>query len=139
MCIQVDEAPGGTPMHYANGREAKVGDFVVGRTYNQPDVVAGTLVSVTPGPDSCSAHVEWRRAIVLEDKETAQEAMSRTRTVLMRGHGEVEVTLRHDQQHGSFGRAVAIVLCRDYTECKNLLLALDGFEAAVPPKVGTGG
>jgi hypothetical protein len=114
-------------MHYANGREAKVGDHVVGKTYNQPDVVAGTLVSLTPGPDTCSAQVEWRRAVVLDDAETAQQAMGRVRTVLMRGQGEVEVTLRHDQQHGTVGHAVAIVLCRDYTHASNLLHAADAY------------
>lgn len=125
-------------MHYANGREAKVGDYVVGKSYNQPDVIAGTLVSLTPGPDSCSAQVEWRRAIVLDDKETAQEAMGRMRTVQMRGQGEVEVTLRHDQQHGQLGHAVAIVLCRDYTHAGNLLHAEDAHTGAVEKLSTTG-
>ncbi len=126
-------------MHYANGREAKVGDQVIGRTFNQPDVVSGTLVSLTPGPDACSAQVEWRRAIKLDDAETAQQAMGRMRTVQMRANAEVEVTLRHAENHGDRGSAVAIVTCRDYSECKYLLHVKDAHEVAFPKPVGSGG
>lgn len=52
-------------MRYMNGRLAKVGDKVVGTCFNTLDengkkrIVSGTLVSVTPGNDSCSAMVAF--------------------------------------------------------------------------------
>ena len=42
-------------MHYANGREAAVNDWVIGRVYNTKDIVAGKLLSITQGPTcNCS-------------------------------------------------------------------------------------
>jgi hypothetical protein len=46
-------------MHYSNGRLAKVGDKVVGKVYNLEERISGTLLSITPGPDNCSALVGY--------------------------------------------------------------------------------
>lgn len=113
-------------MYYANGREAAVGDFVVGKTYNQPSVVAGTLVSLTPGPDACSAQVEWQRCLPLEPGETAESAMMRARTVLMLV-APGDLTVRRTQQHGEAGPPALTVRCRDYTHAGNLLHASDAY------------
>ena len=43
-------------MHYKNGREAKNGDPVIGRGYNN-EPVAGTLHSIVPGTESCNCTV----------------------------------------------------------------------------------
>jgi hypothetical protein len=120
-------------MHYANGREAKVGDYVVGKTYNQPDVVAGTLVSLTPGPDNCSAQVEYERAVVLDEGETAEQAMMRAWTVLNRV-AQGDLTLRRTEAHGERGRPAIIVRCRDYTHAGNLVHADDARQALLVDK-----
>ena len=44
-------------MHYKNGREAKVGDEVIGTTYNRKGVQVGILVGITPGTETCNARV----------------------------------------------------------------------------------
>ena len=42
-------------MHYKNGREAKVGDHVVGRSYSGPS--SGVVVSAQAGSDTCNLQV----------------------------------------------------------------------------------
>lgn len=51
--------------HYANGREAKVGDYVVGKCYNTPEIVSGRLLAVTPGylTCNCTVGVVWDAAL----------------------------------------------------------------------------
>jgi len=43
-------------MHYKNGREAKVGDAVVGRNVSG-DPVAGVLVDLLASSDTCNGNV----------------------------------------------------------------------------------
>lgn len=44
--------------HYKDGVEAKVGDLVKGVTYNRKGaVIVGTVISITPGADSCNCMV----------------------------------------------------------------------------------
>lgn len=45
--------------HYSDGTEAKVGDLVVGTTYNQSETLEGTIVSITPGSEACNAIVQF--------------------------------------------------------------------------------
>jgi hypothetical protein len=105
-------------MHYANGREAKVGDPVVGRVYNTEGIIAGTLVSLTPGPDACSAQVEWIAALTSPDQRfprmQAIDWPSRKRLT---------------QLHGSGGPEAEFLLCRDYSHAGNLLHAEDAHAA----------
>jgi hypothetical protein len=110
-------------MHYANGREAKVGDPVVGRTYNQPEVIAGTLVSVTPGPDSCSAQVAYFQTHPFDGF----------------ANGDQLCWFRGSEQHGLKAPLVITTPRLDYTECKNLVHADDARKALVVEKAGTGG
>ncbi|HOD84912.1 MAG: hypothetical protein BWX88_05122 [Planctomycetes bacterium ADurb.Bin126] len=50
-------------MHYANGREAKLGDVVIGKGYNVKDekgelkVIHGVVVGLTPGADCCNIRI----------------------------------------------------------------------------------
>lgn len=44
-------------MHYANGREAREGDFVVGATYPGGPVIAGRIHSLQASCDSCNGQV----------------------------------------------------------------------------------
>jgi hypothetical protein len=46
-------------MHYKNGREAKVGDPVIGTAYNTKGVIVGRMVSITPGSASCNCTVAF--------------------------------------------------------------------------------
>ena len=49
-------------MHYKNGREAKLGDRVVGRdSYN--NLVTGTVVQIMPGATSCNALIRGTQVI----------------------------------------------------------------------------
>ena len=99
-------------MHYKNGREAHVGDLVVGKTYNRPGVIAGTLVSITRGEDMCSAKVGFLR-LVMPVPEGWQVRV-----------GGV-VAIQGTEQHGASGERAATVYEEDYTHCGNLLHADD--------------
>lgn len=41
-------------MHYKNGRKAKVGDLVIGMTYNRPGVQVGVVKSISQGQETCN-------------------------------------------------------------------------------------
>lgn len=60
-------------MHYKNGREAHVGDPVVGVGYNHKEMIAGTLVGITPGATSCNCRVLINTTYAVEKspRETA--------------------------------------------------------------------
>jgi len=98
-------------MHYRNGVEAKVGDLVVGTTFNTDGrIISGTLVSLTPGPDACSAKVGYlgtRRVDSAKDY----------------GIGMLQGT----ESHGSGGPLAITSYMEDFTECKYLLRAADAF------------
>jgi hypothetical protein len=49
--------------HYSDGTEAKIGDLVVGKPYNVGRVVAGEVVSVTPGTESCNLQVAFAEEV----------------------------------------------------------------------------
>ena len=55
-------------MHYKNGREAKIGDRVIGKdVYGK--VLAGILIEVVPGTDTCNGYVvpDETRLVSLKD------------------------------------------------------------------------
>jgi hypothetical protein len=93
-------------MHYVNGREAKVGDLVVGKLFNTKGLVSGTLVSLTPGNDSCSAMVGF-----LETKPVEEILRPPTHFVMTSG----------TEQHGNAGALATTFATFDYSECKYLL------------------
>ena len=54
--------------HYADGTEAQVGDFVVGKGYNVKDystgelmTIAGTVIHITPDTTACNVQVAYVR------------------------------------------------------------------------------
>jgi hypothetical protein len=113
-----------TTMHYANGREAKVGDQVVGRTCNvNGKMMAGTLVTLTPGGDQCSAKVGYLHVVPLANIR-----------VVRRLPGVVRV--QGTELHGMGGVMAATLYCEDYTYVAKLLhaddVAQDGGMLAAP-------
>ena len=46
--------------HYQDGTQAKIGDLVVGKTYNlHGRTIVGTVLEVIPGSDSCNLRVAF--------------------------------------------------------------------------------
>ena len=119
-------------MHYKNGREAKVGDLVVGKTYNTNGVtISGTLISLTPGPDSCSCEVGYLAVVPVDAPMPSYEK---------------PVRIAGSENHGNAGARVVVQYKSDYSECRNLLHAddvLKALPAEVPDssktEVGSGG
>jgi hypothetical protein len=105
-------------MHYKNGREAHVGDKVVGTVFNTKGIISGTLVSLTPGPDSCSAMVGFLVTKPVEELASPRSGMAMEHVVREQG----------SEQHGSSGVRIAICYLQDYTEVKYLLHAEDAME-----------
>ena len=99
-------------MHYKNGREAIVGDRVIGRTYNQKDVVVGTLLSITPGAASCNCMVGYIKV----------------RELPITPGGLQVVKVMGTENHGFSGKWSALVYEEDYTQCDHLLNAEDAAE-----------
>ena len=116
--------------HYADGTEAKVGDQVIGKLYNTPGVRAGTIISITPGADSCNAQVAFMQPVAI-DGDPAERWHELERTWLggdpltakvpncarwreRGGHTQpmFRVVLGHN--HGSAGPAFALFECADY-------------------------
>lgn len=108
--------------HYADGTEAKVGDQVFGKLYNTPGVRAGTIISITPGVESCNAMVGFLDAVavgggyagstprmaVFED-EPGQTGTKRSRQRVVKS-----------EAHGSAGDEYTLVECADYCATNEL-------------------
>lgn len=108
-------------MHYKNGREAKVGDMVIGTSYNVKRYITGTLLSITPGLDSCSALVGYLVTKGI-NHETGkfEDGMAYGVDTLVRIAG--------DQQHGNSGAMTATFFKFDYTDCHSLLHVEDAIK-----------
>lgn len=110
--------------HYADGTEAKVGDQVTGHLYNTPGVVAGTIVSITPGVDSCNAMVQYTR--VLDPAEVTPEGYAKRGSTLLMAvewdekHIVPGHRIKKSQMHQSDGPEVALVACADYCAINEL-------------------
>ena len=106
-------------MHYKNGREAKVGDLVIGKTYNtQNRTISGTIISITPGPDACSALVAFNELILIEDLQKREWIQANDQPVKLQG----------TENHGAKGKLAVINYRQDYTHCALLLHADDALE-----------
>ena len=44
-------------MHFKNGREAREGDLVIGKSQYSPTVTVGIMVDINPGCTSCNASI----------------------------------------------------------------------------------
>ena len=61
-------------MHYKNGKEAKVGDRVVGHDCCG-NVVAGILGSITPGTETCNGNVVPEQIVRMAPLITISDCM----------------------------------------------------------------
>ncbi len=107
--------------HYKDGVEAKVGDQVYGRLYNTPGLRAGTIVSLTPGVESCNAMVAF---LVLQE---VTDSIGVPDTVARMGVWEDDggpafprVRCVRTEAHGSAGPVMALVECADYCAVNEL-------------------
>jgi hypothetical protein len=108
-------------MHYKNGREAKVGDNVVGITYNtKGKILSGTVMSITPGVDACSVLLGYLSTIPMSVGDMQCSGVTVNTSVSI--HGSIH--------HGRLGQgdAMVTIMKTDYTECKNLLHVEDLFK-----------
>jgi hypothetical protein len=101
-------------MHYKNGREAKVGDTVIGTTYNRKGIQVGSLVGITPGATSCNA-----RVAIIDIKDLSMVYSG-------------AVVVFHKEGNGTKDLLITPVI--DYTACDQLLHAEDVFGAFTVPK-----
>ncbi len=97
--------------HYKDGAEAKVGDHVTGWPYNTEHPVAGTLVSITPGVESCNAMVRFVEVV----PDVAGQALPRPR---MARAGGPEVV--NGEAHGTAGERFLLFVCEDYCATNEL-------------------
>jgi hypothetical protein len=108
--------------HYADGTEAKVGDQVYGKLYNTEGVRAGTLVSITPGVESCNALVGFLVAVRVGDAGVAGSVGDPMPRMSVQDKDRDAVRLRavHGEQHGSAGPLFHLVECVDYCATNEL-------------------
>lgn len=104
-------------MHYADGTEAKVGDFVTGQPYNTPHLIAGTIISITSGAESCNCQVQWTEAFEVPVGVLEAEALPWPRMVRYEA-GRPVFRFVHGEQHGTAGKRHALVECVDYGEVR---------------------
>lgn len=119
----------GNNLNYKNGRKAMVGDSVVGTTHNtNNELIAGTVVSLTYGVDSCSAMVGYLKVIFPTEDKFNQEA------------GTL-VKVQGSEDPGYSGKLSAVYYLQDYTKGEYLLHAEDAAgispstDSSVPPWV----
>ena len=99
--------------HYKDGTEAKVGDHVTGHLFNSgPGLKAGTIISITPGSESCNAMVQFTEA-------TSTDATPR---MAVRGVDGFVAATRDVQgeSHGTAGPVYHLFTCVDYCDVSGL-------------------
>lgn len=71
-------------MHYKNGRESRIGDWVVGPSHNsEGQLVTGVVVEIFTDRGDCSAKIcRWRDAYFTEDGNTVFVPVSDTRSLV---------------------------------------------------------
>lgn len=101
-------------MHYADGTEAKVGDLVKGTCYNTKDasgkdrVIAGVMLQITPGSDTCNCVVGFF------DSEPVSDDI--VRFINEKGYyAVIPIVSLNDGKRRVIGKT-------DYSECKALTL-----------------
>lgn len=106
--------------HYADGTEAKVGDQVVGKLYNSgPDKKAGTIISVTPGVESCNAMVQFTDAQLTSIGDEGIIGLAKVTRPRMAVHDE-QPRLVKGLVHGTSGPMYALTTCVDYCATNEL-------------------
>ena len=105
--------------HYKDGTEATIGDQVFGKLYNTPGLRAGTIVSITPGVDSCNCMVEF----VMVSADIANDSngvFAAPQMAIRAPSGGYVSHPQKTQQHGSEGADVGVFVCRDYCAINEL-------------------
>lgn len=112
--------------HYKDGTEAKVGDQVVGRLYNTEGTRAGTIISITPGAESCNAMVAFIEAVPV-DPAADNPIASRVPRMAVHEHIGDDPGIRapryrivQGEAHGSAGARFALFECADYCAVNEL-------------------
>lgn len=99
--------------HYKDGTEAKVGDQVTGKLFNTDGVRAGTIISITPGVESCNAMVQFTLALPI-----ANAVMPEAPRMNLSGGGSSRIV--KGEQHGSAGESFVVFQCADYCDTNKL-------------------
>lgn len=82
--------------HYRDGREAKLGDLVVGTTYNRSGrKIVGQVTSITPNSESCNLRVSFVSEV---DPDSMYGVLSGFITQI--GSAGKRVVLRADEDYG---------------------------------------
>jgi hypothetical protein len=108
--------------HYKDGSEAKIGDQVYGKLYNTEGLRAGTILSITPGVESCNALVGFQMTMPLDGE--SKSTVPRMALVDSNEPGTTTLVYRkrraRTEQHGSAGPEVDIYDCADYSATNEL-------------------
>jgi hypothetical protein len=107
--------------HYKDGTEAHVGDYVTGHCYNTDGIIAGTIISITPGMESCNAMVQFTRAEPAENAKEPRMAVLADRSSRDDpAHGIARKV--KGRNHGSEGPEFYLFICADYCAVNELTL-----------------
>jgi len=107
--------------HYADGTEAKVGDQVYGKLYNTPGIRAGTIISITPGVESCNAMVGFLAVMEEPPGAVPQGVGSPARMAVHEGQAAtLRTRIIRGEAHGSAGQSFTLVECADYCATNEL-------------------
>lgn len=107
--------------HYKDGTVAKVGDQVFGKLYNTPGVRAGTIISITPGVESCNAMVGFLMTVPLVTTGGEDQTSTPPRMSVAASDGLPKPPRRtRTEQHGSAGPEVHVYECIDYCAANEL-------------------
>lgn len=115
--------------HYKDGTKAEVGDHVVGKPYNTDHEVAGTVVSISPGADSCNLMVEYIESLPIAH-EIDEEGRVRIPNEVLSAYGARAKNacafergdIRLTAEHMTKGAPHIRYICRDYGEVKAFTL-----------------
>ncbi len=107
--------------HYTDGTQAKVGDQVIGKLYNTAGARAGTIISITPGVETCNAMVQFTEAKLMENGIMPEPPRM---TVFCTVHSDEptkpQTRVVKGEQHGSTGATFVLFTCADYCAVNEL-------------------
>lgn len=114
--------------HYSDGTEAKVGDQVIGQLYNTTGVRAGTIISITPGAESCNAMVAFIEAVPIDPAPSFEQIEAKAPRMAVRdpstdpGYSTPALRRRivRGEAHGSAGATFALFECADFCAVREL-------------------
>lgn len=99
--------------HYSDGTEAKIGDQVYGKMYNTLGVRAGTIISITPGSESCNAMVGFLDVVPIGKVSPKMAVVDEARDA-------IRLRAILGEKHGGSGETFHLVECADYCSTNEL-------------------